>query len=170
MRTKTEQTGQMDLSDVASDRNPQIDDAQALMRGAARLLWQLGFSAIPEFSLPDGRRADLAAIGRKGEITIIEVKSGIADFRADNKWTDYTGYCERIYFAVSQRFPREVIPEHAGLIIADGFGGAIIRESPVLTLAPARRKALILRFARAAADRLMRVGEGEQAGYSVDGS
>jgi len=160
----------MEFSDVASDRNPQIDDAQALMRGAARLLWQMGFSAISEFSLPDGRRADLAAIGRKGEIIIIEVKSGIADFRADNKWNDYTGYCERIYFAVSRRFPHEVIPEHAGLIVADGFGGAIVRESPVLTLAPARRKALTLRFARAAADRLMRVGEGEQAGYSIEDS
>ena len=140
----------MDLSDVASAANPDIDDAQALMRGAARLLWQMGYSAIPEFILPDGRRADLAALGRKGEITIVEVKSGIADFRADNKWENYAGYCERLYFAVSQRFPHELIPDHAGLIIADGFGGAVVRESPVLALAPARRKALTLRFARAA--------------------
>ncbi len=154
-----EQTGGMSLDDVASAANPQIDDAQALMRGAARLLWHMGFSAIPEFILPDGRRADLAALGRKGEITIIEIKSGIADFRADSKWTNYSGYCDRLYFAVSQRFPHDVIPEEAGLIIADGFGGAIVRESPVLTLAPARRKALTLRFARAAADRLMRTGE-----------
>lgn len=154
-----EQNGGMSLDDVASTANPQIDDAQALMRGAARLLWHMGFSAIPEFILPDGRRADLAALGRKGEITIVEVKSGIADFRADSKWTNYAGYCDKLYFAVSQRFPRDVIPEDAGLIIADGFGGAIIRESPALTLAPARRKALTLRFARAAADRLMRTGE-----------
>ena len=154
-----EQSDPMDLQDVSSASNPAIDDAQALMRGAARLLWQLGYSAIPEFKLPDGRRADLAALGRKGEITIIEVKSGVADFRADAKWTEYTGYCDRLYFAVSQRFPHDLIPEHAGLIIADGFGGAIIRDSPALTLAPARRKALTLRFARAAADRLMRVGD-----------
>ncbi|MHA6287964.1 DNA repair putative endonuclease MmcB [Maricaulis sp. CAU 1757] len=149
----------MDLQDVSSSANPAIDDAQALMRGAARLLWQLGYSAIPEFKLPDGRRADLAALGRKGEITIVEVKSGIADFRADGKWTEYSGYCERLYFAVSQRFPHDLIPDEAGLIVADGFGGAIVRESPVMALAPARRKALTLRFARAAADRLMRAGE-----------
>lgn len=149
----------MSRDDVASTANPLIDDAQALMRGAARLLWHMGYSAIPEFILPDGRRADLAALGRKGEITIIEIKSGIADFRADSKWTNYAGYCDRLYFAVSERFPHDVIPEDAGLIIADGFGGAIVRESPALTLAPARRKALTLRFARAAADRLMRVGE-----------
>ena len=149
----------MTLGDVASASNPEIDDARALMRGATRLLWQMGFSAIPEFILPDGRRADLAALGRKGEITIVEIKSGVADFRADNKWQNYSGYCDRIYFAVSQRFPHNLIPEESGLIVADAFGGAILRESPVLTLAPARRKALTLRFARAAADRLMRVEE-----------
>lgn len=154
-----EQNGGMDLEPVASTANPDIDDAQALMRGAARLLWHMGYSAIPEFILPDGRRADLAALGRKGEITIVEIKSGIADFRADSKWANYAGYCDRLYFAVSQRFPSEVIPAEAGLIIADGFGGAIIRESPTLSLAPARRKALTLRFARAAADRLLRSGE-----------
>ena len=152
----------MNLQDVASAANPDIDDAHALMRGAARLLWQMGFSAIPEFRLPDGRRADLAAIGRKGEISIVEVKSGIADFRADNKWMEYSDYCDRLYFAVSQRFPHDLIPEETGLIIADGFGGAIVRESPVLALAPARRKAITLRFARAAADRLMRVGDEDE--------
>ena len=99
----------MDLSDVASSANPAIDDAQALMRGAARLLYQMGYSAIPEFILPDGRRADLMAIGRKGEMTIVEIKSGIADFRADSKWENYQGYCERIYFAVSQRFPHDTV-------------------------------------------------------------
>ena len=160
-----EQTGLMNLETVASNANPDIDDARALMRGAARLLWHMGYSAIPEFILPDGRRADIAALGRKGEITIVEIKSGIADFRADTKWTNYAGYCDRLYFAVSQRFPHDVIPEDSGLIIADGFGGAIVRESPALTLAPARRKALTLRFARAAADRLMRTGEaGRESG------
>jgi hypothetical protein len=154
----------MDLQDVSSAANPDIDDAQALMRGAARLLWEMGFSAIPEFILPDGRRADLAALGRKGEITIVEIKSGVADFRADSKWENYTGYCERLYFAVSQRFPHDLIPDHAGLIVADAFGGAVVRESPRLPLAPARRKALTLRFARAAADRLMRVEEPAEPG------
>jgi hypothetical protein len=149
----------MDRDTVASARNPEIDDAQALMRGAARLLWNLGYSAIPEFILPDGRRADLAAIGRKGEITIVEIKSGVADFKADNKWTDYAGYCDRFYFAVSQRFPHELISTATGLIIADGFGGAVIRDSAEMKLAPARRKALTLRFARVAADRFMRAGE-----------
>lgn len=158
-RTKIEHSVPMDLNDVSSASNPDIDDAQALARGAARLLWNLGYSAIPEFILPDGRRADLFAVGRKGEVAIVEVKSGIADFQADNKWTDYSAFCDTFYFAVSQRFPHDLIPNQVGLIIADGFGGAIVRESPLDRLAAARRKAITLRFARAAADRLMRTGE-----------
>ena len=149
----------MELTDVASTQNPDIDDAQALARGAARLFWQLGYSAMPEFILPDGRRADLFCVGRKGEIAIIEVKSGVADFRADNKFEDYAEYCDTFYFAVSQRFPHDLIPPHCGLIIADGFGGAIVRESPLEKLAAARRKSITLRFARVAADRVMRAGE-----------
>ena len=136
--------------------NPSIDDARALMRGAARLLLDLGVSAIPEFTLPCGRRADLAGLGRKGEVVIVEVKSGIADFRADMKWPEYYDWCDRFYFAVSERFPSNVLPEQTGLIIADGFGGAVVRESPVQTLAPARRKSLTLRFARNAAERALR--------------
>ena len=147
----------MSLDALASSANPAIDDARLLMRGAARLLYDHGYNAIPEFSLASSRRADLFAVGPKGEITIVEVKSGIADFRADNKWHEYRDYCDRLYFAVSARFPREVLPEDAGLIVADGFGAAILRESPHHPLAGARRKAVTLRFARCAAERLMRL-------------
>lgn len=142
---------------LASASNPLIDDAEALMRGAHRLMYQLGYAAIPEFKLKNNRRADLCAIGPKGEITIIEVKSGIADFRADNKWPDYKDFCDKFYFCVSTRFPADIIPDTAGLIIADGFGAAIVRESAIETIAAARRKAVTLRFARTAADRAMRV-------------
>lgn len=149
----------MELNDVASPTNPHIDDALSLMRGASRLFWHLGYSTIPEFSLPGGRRADLFGVGRKGEIAIIEIKSGTADFRADNKWAEYGDFCDFFYFAVSQRFPHDLIPNDVGLIVADGFGGAIVRESPEDKLAAARRKAITLKFARAAADRVMRQGE-----------
>ncbi len=136
--------------------NPSIDDARALMRGASRLLLDLGVTPIAEFTLPCGRRADLAGLGRKGEVVIVEVKSGIADFKADMKWPEYFDWCDRFYFAVSDRFPSDVLPVETGLIIADGFGGAVVRESPVQTLAPARRKSLTLRFARNAAERALR--------------
>jgi len=146
----------MDVQSTTSAQNPSIDDARLLVRGTARLVEQLGYLSLVEFSLPGGRRADLMALGRKGEIAIVEIKSGLADLRADNKWPDYLDYCDCFYFAVSERFPHDRLPQHVGLIIADGFGGAIIRESRLDKLPAARRKALTLRFARCAADRLGR--------------
>jgi hypothetical protein len=122
-------------------------------RGAARLLVGLGFAPLAEVTLPNGRRADLMALGPKGEIAIVEVKSSLEDYRVDRKWGEYAPYCEQFYFAVSPDFPRTILPEEPGLIIADGFGGAILRESGIALLAPARRKALTLAFARLAAMR-----------------
>ncbi|WP_375547919.1 DNA repair putative endonuclease MmcB [Oceanicaulis alexandrii] len=141
---------------TARASNPAIDDARLLMRGTARLLLDLGITAIAEFTLPCGRRADLAGLGPKGEMVIVEVKSGVQDFRTDEKWPDYFAWCDRFYFAVSDRFPADMLPEQTGLIIADGFGGAVVRESPIAKLAPARRKALTLKFARNAAERALR--------------
>ena len=145
-----------DPAPLASPANPAIDDAAALMRGAARLMFDLGVNPIAEFALPCGRRADLAGLGPKGEIVIVEIKSGVADFRADQKWPDYLDWCDRFFFAGSDRFPVEILPAEPGLIIADAFGAGIVRESPESPLAPARRKALTLRFARTAAERAMR--------------
>ena len=123
----------------------------AVTRGAARLLVALGYSPLLEVTLPNGRRADLMALGRKGEIFIVEVKSGIEDFRVDLKWPEYRPYCDAFAFAVAPEFPRDILPEEPGLIIADGFGGAVLREAEVVALSGARRKALTLAFARLAA-------------------
>lgn len=122
-------------------------------RGAARLLTALGYAPLSEVTLPNGRRADLMALGPKGQIFIVEVKSGIEDFRVDLKWPEYLPYCDAFAFAVAPEFPREILPEAPGLIVADGFGGAILREAPVEPLAGARRKALTLAFARLGAMR-----------------
>ena len=120
-------------------------------RGAARLLTALGYAPLAEVTLPNGRRADLMALGPRGEIFIVEVKSGIDDFRVDVKWPEYRPYCDAFAFAVAPEFPREILPAEPGLIVADGFGGAILREAPVVALVGARRKALTLAFARLAA-------------------
>ena len=120
-------------------------------RGAARLLGALGYAPLAEVTLPNGRRADLMALGPRGEIFIVEVKSGPEDFRVDLKWPEYRPYCDAFAFAVAPEFPREILPEEPGLIVADGFGGAILREAPVAPLVGARRKALTLAFARLAA-------------------
>ena len=123
----------------------------AVTRGAARLLTALGYAPLAEVTLPNGRRADLMALGRKGEIFIVEVKSGLEDFRADQKWREYQPYCDAFAFAVAPEFPRDILPAEPGLIVADAFGGAVLREAALSALAGARRKALTLAFGRLAA-------------------
>ena len=122
-------------------------------RGAARLMIDLGHAPLLEVGLPNGRRADVMALGPKGEIVICEVKSGPEDYLADRKWGDYLPFCDRFYFAVAPEFPQNLLPEEPGLIVADAFGGAVLRQAPHASLAGARRKALTLAFARLAAGR-----------------
>lgn len=131
--------------------------ASELARGVGRALAQLGYASLTEFPLASGRRADLMALGRNGELAIVEVKSSIADFRSDRKWPEYADWCDRLYFAVAADFPRELIPEECGLLIADAFGATLLREAPARPLAPARRRAILLRFAFAGAGRLQRL-------------
>jgi hypothetical protein len=128
--------------------------AAGIWRGAARRLIDGDHAVLAELPLGNGRRADLVAIDRTATITIVEVKSGRADFLADHKWQAYLGFCDRFYFAVDRDFPLELLPESEGLILADRFGGEIVREAPLRPLTAARRKAMLVRFARLAAARL----------------
>ncbi len=139
------------MSRVAVLQVSRPETTEAVTRGAARLLAALGYAPLLEVSLPNGRRADVMALGPRGEIAIVEVKSGALDYRTDRKWGEYLPFCEAFYFAVAPEFPRDILPEEPGLIVADGFGGAVLREAPTAALAPARRKSLTLAFARLAA-------------------
>ena len=140
----------MDVTVVTITR-PEI--TASVTRGAARLLVDLGYAPLAEVTLPNGRRADLMALSPRGEIAIVEVKSGLEDYRVDRKWHEYLPYCDRFAFAVAPEFPQEILPLEPGLIVCDGFGGAVLREAPSTALAPARRKALTIAFARLAAMR-----------------
>ncbi|HVL78337.1 MAG TPA: MmcB family DNA repair protein [Sphingomicrobium sp.] len=128
-------------------------------RGVTRLFCRQDLFAMCEVPLPNGRRADLMAIDPKGGLTIVEIKVAKADLLGDCKWLDYLDYCDRFYWAVpadlanlceGERFR----PGEAGLIVADKYDAAIIRQAASRPLAPARRKAELLRFARRAARRL----------------
>lgn len=123
----------------------------------ARALQQRGIATLAEVPLGNGRRADLLGVGRDGVLVIVEIKSSAADFRSDRKWQEYRGFCDRLYFAVAAEFPTSLIPEDCGLIVADPFGAAILREGGTVPLAAARRRAVTLRFARLAAGRLTRL-------------
>lgn len=129
---------------------------QALMirRGTGRLLRLRGFAIVPEVTLRSGRRADLLAVDRTGEIWIVEIKSSVEDFRADRKWPDYADHADRFFFATSADVPRDIFPVETGLILADSYGADVLREAPLSRLPPARRKEVTIRFARTAAHRL----------------
>lgn len=128
--------------------------AQDVARGVSRLLMQEGFSPILEFTLANGRRLDVAALGNNGTVLGVEIKVAVGDLKQDVKWPDYLEFCELFYFAIPPDFPDELVPPDTGLIVADRYGGAIVRPSPVATLHASRRKAVTLSFAKVAAERL----------------
>ena len=119
----------------------QSQTALAIARGTARYLHALGYCVVSELPLPSGRRADLVALGGDGEIVIVEIKSSVADFRADQKWMDYRLHCDRLFFATIVDVPCEIFPPDAGLIVADAFGASIVCEAPEHRLPAATRKA-----------------------------
>lgn len=131
----------------------QSPTALSVATGVRRLLSARGCATVTELVLASGRRADVVGLTAEGHLWIVEVKSCLADFRADAKWRGYRDFCDRFFFAVPPDFRIEVLPEETGLILADGFGAAIAREAPEHKLAGARRKAVTLRFAHVAANR-----------------
>jgi hypothetical protein len=139
-----------------TETRPQPIRAAHLARGTCRALAQLGYASLIEVPLADGGRADILALGRSGDLIVIEIKTSIADFRGDRKWGRYRDFADRLYFAVPEGFPALLIPQECGLIVADGFGAAILRDGVAIPLPPSRRRALTLRFARTAAHRLRR--------------
>jgi hypothetical protein len=155
--------------------NPLTDGRQSeaairVRRGVQRLLIEMGASVVPELVLSGGRRADLVALTRKGDIWIIEVKSSIEDFRVDRKWPDYRLHSDRFFFATHPQVPAEIFPQECGFILSDGYAAEILREAPEHRLAGATRKALTLRIARAAANRLTmaELAGAQLPGFEVD--
>ena len=133
--------------------------AANVARGVTRLLCRQDLFAVCEMPLPNGRRADLMAIDAKGGLTIVEIKVAKADLVGDGKWGDYLDYCDRFFWAVPPHLARileeeRYLPGAAGLIVADRYDAAVVRQAGHRPLAPARRKAELLRFARRAARRL----------------
>jgi hypothetical protein len=133
--------------------------AAEVARGVTRLFCRQDLFAVCEMPLPNGRRADLMAIDPKGGLTIVEIKVARADLLGDGKWLDYLDFCDRFFWAVPPQLARlleeeRYLPAQAGLIVADRYDAAIIRDAAHRPLAPARRKAELLHFARRAARRL----------------
>ncbi|HMN86642.1 MAG TPA: MmcB family DNA repair protein [Bauldia sp.] len=132
----------------------QSPHAATVQRGVGRFLRARGLVMVTELPLATGRRADIVAVAPGGEVWIVEIKSSIEDFRVDRKWPDYRLSCDRLFFATHAAVPLDIFPGDAGLLLADAYGGELVREAPEHRLAAGARKALLIRFAQAAAARL----------------
>ncbi len=145
-----------------TDPDPELPATAArIARGVVRLMDGLGYAALAEYTLGNGRRADILAVDGAGQVTIVEIKSSRADFAADRKWQEYLDYCDRFYFAVEPGFPRDLLPPEVGLIIADAHGGSVLREPGVTAINGNRRRSLILGVALTASRRLARLFDGD---------
>lgn len=152
------------LEPLCSDDGRLSAAALEIQRGVIRTMARLGLAAVTELPLPNGRRADVVALSPAGDLTIVEIKSCLEDFRTDAKWPEYRDYSDRLLFAVGPSFPRDILPPDAGLIVADRYGGEVLREAPLTRLTGARRKVMMLRFARSAAFRLAWIADPDPEG------
>ncbi len=149
--------------------------ATDVARGVVRLFHNAGLTVLCEVPLPNGRRADLLAIDAKGQVTIVEIKVARADLRGDTKWPDYLDYCDRFYWAIDPALDAGLLsqdthlPDRCGLIVGDRYGAEILREAAAHRLAPARRKAELLRIGRLAMRRIMFAADPELLNLHADG-
>jgi hypothetical protein len=127
---------------------------QRLARGVCRHLRSHDFVCVEELVPTQGLRVDVMALGPKGEVWVIECKSGVADYQTDRKWQGYLEWCDRFFWAVDEAFPTELLPDGTGLILADAYDAEILRMGPETPLAGARRRVMLQKFARHAALRL----------------
>ncbi len=142
------------IANLLNDASPATAGAASILRGVQRLMRDVNFMSINEMPLGNGRRADVLAINPQGTIWIVEIKSSISDYRTDQKWPEYSDYCDGLLFAVAPDFPADILPADTGLIFADAYGGEIMRPAPSHLLSAARRKAVLMSFAMTAARRL----------------
>ena len=131
-----------------------IPPGKLLARGVQRHLRRHhDFATLDEFSPVGGLRVDVVGIGPRGEIWVVECKSSRLDYMSDSKWRGYLEWCDRFFWAVDRHFPYDLLPEDTGLIFADRHDAEIVRMGEEMKLAAARRRKLLLKFARNAAER-----------------
>ncbi|MEP0961253.1 MAG: MmcB family DNA repair protein [Roseobacter sp.] len=144
-----------------------LQPGQLLARGVSRLMASHGVACIEELVPSRGLRVDVMALSQKGEIWIVECKSSRADFLTDHKWEGYLEWCDRFFWAVDTEFPSELLGDNAGLILADAYGGEIIRMGPERKLAPSRRRVLTQKFAATAARRLQKLKDPDSIAFTA---
>lgn len=135
------------------DFHPDALSAEDIARGVCRLFGNLGYAPLTEFPLTNNRRVDVIGLNKDSRWIIAEIKTSERDFKSDSKWPDYLLHCDEFYFAVAGGFPMELLPDETGIIVADAFHGAILRNAPLRKMNGNRRRAQLLHFGRKAARR-----------------
>ena len=142
------------MADYADTGVPTPEMTRQVTRGVCRYLSDLGYSVLTEFTLKNGRRSDVIGLGRDGNVVIVEVKTSVADLKADQKWPEYQEFCDQLFFATPRDFPLELLPASCGILVADNWGADQMRAAEVTPLHASRRRVLTLKLARKAAQRL----------------
>lgn len=107
-----------EISDFLSVIN--LKKHKELQNLALKWLFNRGYIAIAEFTLPNGRRADIFAYN-ESEIIILEIKVSMGDLKSDTKWRDYLSYCDSFYFLTTRELQytaKEKINGSCGLFIS----------------------------------------------------
>jgi hypothetical protein len=135
--------------------------AADVARGVTRMLLRHDLVAMGEVPLDGGRRADLMALDARGRIVIVEIKVARGDLLSDGKWTDYLDHCDRFFWAVPAGFDAgpldrdSFLPDRTGVIVADRYDAAIVREAATHAMTATARKRCTLALARRAGRRLI---------------
>ena len=146
--------------------------ASDVSRGVCRMLLRHDCVALSEVPLPNGRRADLMALDAQGAVIIVEIKVSRADLLGDLKWPDYLDWCDRYYWAVPVGFDtaplagEAFLPERSGIIVADRYDAAVLREAHRSPLSAPMRKKMTLAFARRGARRALTLADPEIEGFN----
>ena len=133
-------------TEVSNPDGRHSDIRRAVEAGIRWLLPRPRYSLSSEVRLPSGQFADLVVRCADGELWIVEIKSSKQDFRTDKKWKGYRRYCDRLFFATTPNMQTKIFPNNTGLIVANLFEASLVRDAPLLRLAPSTRNAMISCF------------------------
>jgi hypothetical protein len=130
--------------------------AMDVARGVSRLLLDEGYSPILEFTLPSGRRLDVAAIGPgQAKMLGVEIRWRWPDLQTATRNGRKLDYCDLFYFAIPPDFPDEHVPHQATGLNCGGpaMAARSSRKPKPNRCMPAGAEAVTISFARCAAVR-----------------
>jgi|GEM_PF-555194 Uncharacterized protein conserved in bacteria len=115
-----------------------IETHGRLQAQGLKWLFNQNFVAVAEL-VHGNHRFDVIGYSRDDQITIIEVKASIEDFRRDTKWLEYLQFCDRLYFLIKDELSyysdfTDLVSKGAGLLtLSQGSRIKEVYGAPTLT-------------------------------------